>query len=90
MSGERALSVGHLFAANKNGLDKRWSPAVDGSPAGSDSNTLGKRCSRNAASFDLNGRVPVIENVLSVLVPNAPRQMIINADTDLSIVKGLR
>jgi hypothetical protein len=50
---------------------------------------LGKRCSRNAASFDLNGRVPVIENVFGVLVLNAPGQMIMKTDTDLCIVKGL-
>ncbi len=41
------------------------------------------------ASFDLNGRVPVIENVFGVLVLNAPGQMIMKADTDLCIVKGL-
>jgi hypothetical protein len=67
---------------------KRWCPAVDGSPAGSDSNTR-KRCSRNAASFDLNGRVPVIENVFGVPVLNAPGQMIMKTDTDLCIVKRL-
>ena len=41
------------------------------------------------ASFDLNGCVPVIENVFGVLVLNAPRQMIMKTDTDLCIVKGL-
>jgi hypothetical protein len=50
---------------------------------------LGKRCSRHVASFDLNGRVPVIENVSGVLVLNAPGQMIMKTDTDLCIVKGL-
>ena|SRR5438445_33598 len=51
--------------------------------------TLGKRRLRHSVFFDLNGRVPVKENVFSVLVLNAPGQMIMKADTDLCTIKGL-
>ena len=45
--------------------------------------------SRRLLSFDLNVNVPVGEYVFNLLVPNAPWQMIIKADTDLCIIKGL-
>ena len=57
--------------------------------AGSNGNTRDAGW-RHLVAFDLNGRVPAIENILNVLVFNAPRQMIMKADTDLCIIKGLR
>jgi hypothetical protein len=50
---------------------------------------LGTPRFRRLVSFDLNVSVPVVKYVFNLLVLNALGQMIVKADTDLCIIRGL-